>query len=131
MQGPTPTNQDGALGAGGTSALGVLVSYMFGDHLPAPVIAAAAPFVSFSLTYLVAATNHWRKNNRRKKDELEYNAAVQAILDNPEIDTNIKDRIKEQRHETMLLSVETLRKRILKNMEDSQSSSGFSISEFE
>ena len=113
---PAPTAQDGALGAGGTSALVVISNYVFsvvGAKIPAEVLAAVAPFFTLGLTYLLAVVKHWN-GRRRERDEIrEYEREVDDLINNMNISEEIKQQLKADREKILLLKIEEKRHRIM------------------
>jgi hypothetical protein len=118
---PSPTPQDGALGAGGTSALVVLANYVFRGQIPAEVIAAAAPFISFGVIYFVAAAKHYEKVRRERNDVEEYERDVLRLLEDDSISAENKERLKAHLEEFRLLQLDAKRRTLVARLEETMS----------
>jgi len=94
---PAPDAQDGAIGAGGTSALVVIAKYVFGQNVPLELVAALAPFLSWGFSYAVAGAKHWHRNWRAARVERDYERDYEDFMRDPSIPEALKEEARARR----------------------------------
>ena len=128
-RGPVPSRQDGALGAGGTSALVVICNYLFGAKVPAEVVAAAAPFIALGFAFCLALFKHYRSQKIEAKDDEEYERDIKRILEDNSFSNEAKEQLKVEWEEMRLLKIREKRLKIIARYSETVSTLNASSSE--
>jgi hypothetical protein len=112
------------VGAGSTSALIVFANYVagqIGKPLPSEVMAAAAPLVSFVISYFIAAAKYFRSAVGDWNDKRKLKREIETLI-KLGVEPDVEKRLRSQLTEIQFLSVEARRVRIIARHEEAASS---------
>ena len=118
----SPTAGDGVLGAGGAGSLIVIGQFITGMKLPAEVAAAAAPFVSLGITYLVALMRQRHQTRSQQRGLEEYELRVLEILKDEFVSQETKVKVPKEWEEMKVLSLTEIKQRVIESMSTARAS---------
>jgi hypothetical protein len=121
------THQEGALGAGGTSALIVVARHLW-PEMPPDLLSAGSFFISLGFIYVWAVIKRSTDARREKKDLEEYEQALDDMLRDERISEDKKKLLKARWEEIRILRVEAKERRVIARHEEIISSVSTSVS---
>jgi hypothetical protein len=120
-------HQEGALGAGGTSALIVIARHLWPD-MPPDLLSAGSFFTSLGFIYIWAVIKRSADARRERKELEDYEKALDDMLRDDRISEDKKKELKARWEEIRILRVEAKEQRVISRHEEIIASVSTSVS---